>query len=216
MKTYTLLDLIKLILNKWWKVLLVGLASALLFFGGSKLIDRTHYEASNALITTHSMPADTPNDQKQYWIASDQISADILAQKTIRTLISNSEITQQVADSMNQQFPDGPKYTTKNVAGKLKMNSPTNTVITKIIASDTTPERAAALINTTIQISIEHLPNMMANLDQLNTAKDSVAASQTIKTNNISWKKVTLVGFVFGLVLSIVVLLYKDIRRVLK
>lgn len=222
MKNYTLLDLIKLILAKWWQVLLVGVLSALLFFGGAKILNNTHYQATNSLITTHSLPAgtnapinDATDQEEQYWIASDQISADILAQKSIRNLITNSVITKEVADSMNQQFPDGPKYTEASVASKLKMKSPINTVITKITASDSSPKRAAALVNTTIEKSIEHLPSLMANLDQLNSSQETITSKQAVKTNNFSTKKVVLVGLVFGLALAVVILLYKDIRRVL-
>ena len=216
MKTYTLLDLIKLILAKWWQVLSIGLISALLFFVGAKVLNTTHYQASNSLITTHAFPDDTPNDQKQYWIASDQINSDILAQKTIKVLISNSTITKEVADTMNQKFPEGPKYTEKSVAGKLKMSSPVNTVITKITASDSSPDRAAALVNATIESSIKHLPSMMSNLDQLKSSQAKISKSQAVITNNISTRKLTMIGLVFGLTLAAVYLLYKDIRRVLK
>ncbi|MDN6968068.1 capsular biosynthesis protein [Oenococcus sp. UCMA 17063] len=202
MKTYSLLDLLKLIINRWWIWVLTTIVFAAVGFGFAKITHFKIYQATSTLTISHNYAKISQADkQSSGQDAFDLTQSDILLQNSIKSLIKDSTIT------------DNAKKTVHFSSDNVSVNSPDNSVLIKINASAKEPKKAVKIANALSKSTKKILPKILPAAGKVIVAQK---ASETIEWVGPSTKKYTLIGAIFGLVLSGVVLLWNDVKDKLK
>ncbi|MFT8324140.1 YveK family protein [Oenococcus sicerae] len=202
MKTYSLLDLLKLLISKWWIWLLTALVCAAAGFGIAKITQFKSYQATSTLTIAHNYRKLSEADQQgNNTSAFDLTQSDILLQNSIKSLIKDSAIT------------DSAKKKIDFTSSDISVNSPDNTVLIKITASADNKNRAVKIANTLSQSTKKILPKILPAAGKVTVAQKAV---DSVELQGPSSKKFILIGLVFGLVVSGFLLLWNDVKDKLK
>ncbi|OIM07966.1 YveK family protein [Oenococcus oeni] len=202
MKTYSLLDLLKLIISKWWIWVITAIAFAFVGFGFGKITHFKTYQATSTLTVAHNYSkisqADKQNNGQD---AFDLTQSDILLQNSIKSLIKDSAITDNAKKKIDFSSND------------INVNSPDNSVLIKISATAGKAKKAVKIANALSKSTKKILPKILPAAGKVIIAQKAV---ETIESTGPSAKKYALIGAIFGLVLSGVVLLWNDIKDKLR
>ncbi|OIK97420.1 capsular biosynthesis protein [Oenococcus oeni] len=202
MKTYSLLDLLKLIISKWWIWVITAIAFAFVGFGFAKITHFKTYQATSTLTVAHNYSkisqADKQNNGQD---AFDLTQSDILLQNSIKSLIKDSAITDNAKKKIDFSSND------------INVNSPDNSVLIKISATAGKAKKAVKIANALSKSTKKILPKILPAAGKVIIAQKAV---ETIESIGPSAKKYALIGAIFGLVLSGVVLLWNDIKDKLR
>ncbi|WP_439425537.1 Wzz/FepE/Etk N-terminal domain-containing protein [Oenococcus alcoholitolerans] len=202
MKTYSLLDLLKLLINKWWICLLALIIGAAAGYGYAKTKVSRSYTATATLSVAHNY-AQLGQASRQNIGASayDLVQSDILLQTTIRDLISDSAIT---------------KHAQKRVhfsTGDIDVNSPANSVLINITAHNSSSHRAVRIVNALARSTRRLLPEVLPAAGNVVVAKK---ATSTVQVSGPSSKRYAMIGGLALFVITAFLLLWKDIKDKLK
>ncbi|AVI94875.1 putative Capsular polysaccharide type 5 biosynthesis protein cap5A [Oenococcus oeni] len=202
MKTYSLLDLLKLIISKWWIWVITAIVFAFVGFGFAKITHFKTYQATSTLTVAHNYSkisqADKQNNEQD---AFDLTQSDILLQNSIKSLIKDSAITDNAKKKIDFSSND------------INVNSPDNSVLIKISATAGKAKKAVKIANALSKSTKKILPKILPAAGKVIIAQKAV---ETIESTGPSAKKYALIGAIFGLVLSGVVLLWNDIKDKLR
>ncbi|EHN58728.1 MAG: Wzz/FepE/Etk N-terminal domain-containing protein [Oenococcus sp.] len=202
MKTYSLLDLLKLLIKKWWIWLLAAIIFAGFGFAYSRMAAFRTYHANAVLTISHNYSNFGDNDKKNSDAnALDLTQSDILLQNSIQALIKNSAIT------------DDAKKTVAFSSGDVTVTSPDNSVLMHISASAANKRKAVRIVNALAASTKKVLPRILPAAGKVIVAQK---ATNTVRETGPSTRKFTLIGAALGLVLSGAVLLWNDIKDKLK
>ncbi len=202
MKTYSLLDLFKLIISKWWICFVAALFFAIAGFGIAKITESKTFQASTTLTISHNYSKLDQSDEKENTSSAyDLTQSDILLQNSIANLIKNSSIMENAKKKVHFSSRD------------INVNSPDNTVLININVHTTNSHKSVKVANILAKSTKKILPRILPAAGKVIVAKK---ASQTVKYVVPSSKKYSFVGAIFGLVLSGVILLWNDIKDRLK
>ncbi|MDR7239992.1 YveK family protein [Neobacillus drentensis] len=113
--------------------------------------------------------------------------------KTLQVIIKDTTILEKVVQQLNlSQSPE-------EIAGQITVTSVDSSQVVSISVTDTDPERAAKIANTTARVFKEQIPNIMDFKDVRLLSDAKVNPSQINKSQN----NTTLIALIAGLVLGI-------------
>ncbi|WP_461240942.1 YveK family protein [Paucilactobacillus sp. N302-9] len=193
-------DLVKVILKNFWLIIIFVVVGSAGAYGYSKWQNKNVvYEAKRQVVIYHN----NTDQQGQYG----QYTRDIGMMKTYRTIANNELIYRRVATQLKQEGKY--KLSSKEIQNKVKASVKDQTTILTFTANDSNPKLAQTLANKTAE-SYKTIAPKVINIGQVKLLA-SAKNSDITSANGVSTKKYTLLGFIFGAVLGILVAWMKDI-----
>lgn len=189
-ETIGIFELIKLIKNRWYVVLLTSLAGFILAFVVSTFFIHPQYVSSISLLVSRSQTEEEPLQQGE-------INTNIQMISTYRDMIENPVILGKVMEKLPDEVSAGSLY------DKIKVQTQSDSQIFSIRVTDSEPDRAALIANAVAEVfkeSIGQIINVkdMVILSPATPNRQSV--SPDIKFNQV-------VGTIAGAILGIAMVL---------
>lgn len=185
-ETIGIFELIKLIKNKWYIVVLMSVVGFILAFVFSAYIINPQYESSISLLVSRSQTAEEPLQQGE-------INTNIQMIRTYRDMIENPIVLGKV----NEKLPE--KISTESLYEKIEVQTQDDSQIFSIKVTDTDPERASLIANSVAEIFRE-------NIDRIINVKDMVILSPAVpnyQSVSPDVKFNLIVGTIAGAILGI-------------
>ncbi|MGS2779017.1 YveK family protein [Robertmurraya sp. GLU-23] len=123
------------------------------------------------------------------------INADGGQRKTLEVIIKDKTVLEKVITKL------GIERTPESLAQNIQVGSIDDTQVVKINVIDINPERAAAIANTTANVFIEEIPNIMMGFDDVRVLSDAQVNPFPINESNEN--KIIGAAFLCGIVIGI-------------
>ncbi|AND41939.1 YveK family protein [Cytobacillus oceanisediminis] len=122
------------------------------------------------------------------------INAESGYRNTLQVIIKDTIVLDKVIRKLElERSPD-------SLAGSINVDSIDDTQVVKITVTDTNPERAADIANTTAKVFIEEIPNIMGFED---VRVLSEAKINPIPINEDNQNKIIIAAFIFGIIAGV-------------
>lgn len=122
------------------------------------------------------------------------INAESGYRNTLQVIIKDTIVLDKVIRKLElERSPD-------SLAGSINVDSIDDTQVVKITVTDTNPERAADIANTTAKVFIEEIPNIMGFED---VRVLSEAKINPIPVNEDNQNKIIIAAFIFGIIAGV-------------
>lgn len=185
-ETIGIFELLKLIKNKWYVVVLMSIVGFILAFVVSTYIIQPQYVSSISLLVSRSQTREEPLQQGE-------INTNLQMISTYRDMIENPVVLGQVNDKLPEKIP------TEKLYDKIEVQTQDDSQIFSIKVTDSDPERASLIANAVAEIFRE-------SVDRIINVKDMVILSPAIPNKqsvspDIKFNQV--VGTIAGAILGI-------------
>lgn len=190
--------LLRVVWNKLWLIVLSSIAGAIIFLLGTLFLITPQYESSAMFYVN--------NNSLSVGDASFSItSSDITASKS---LVDSYIVILQTRESLNDVIDyAGVDRTYKELIKMITANSVNGTEIFEVIVTSPDPYEAEKIVDAIAYI----LPKRISSIIDGTSAKIVDAAVVAAKPSSPSYTINTLIGFVFGITLSVSVIVLREI-----
>lgn len=128
------------------------------------------YESSSQFIVNQQSSGQSEN------VDLNEIRSNVEIINTYNVIIKSTRILDQVVDELNLSISAGA------LGGKINVANAQNSQVVTITATDTDPETAAAIANTTVEIFQEDIPNLM-NVNNVSVLTEAVVPANPQPVN---------------------------------
>lgn len=197
-ETIGILELMKLIKNKWYVVVLTSVLGFILAFVVSTYFIQPQYVSSISLLVSRSQTEENPLQQGE-------INTNIQMISTYRDMIENPVILGKVSEKLTENVSAASLY------DKIKVQNQSDSQIFSIKVTDSDPDRAASIANAVAEVFKESIGQIINVKDMVilsPATPNSEAVSPDIKFNQVVG---TVAGAILG-VASILIYVMIDTR----
>lgn len=183
-------ELIQLMFQKMWIIILCFILGAVLAFGGTKLLLTPKYSSSATIyILTKTTSVTSLADIQM----GEQLTADF------ETLAKSRPVIEEVIDQV------GLENTYEEVVDMITTSNPEDTRILKITATHENPETAKDIANAMAEVTAERVAYVM-DTDKPNIVENAVVAKNPSSPSTV---KNTAIGALLGAILAVGVILLR-------
>ena len=188
-----LLELLQLMLKRWWLIIGCAVAFAVVAFGYTKIFVTPQYEASSMIYVLSKTTS-----------ISSAVDLQLGKQLTVdfETLATSRPVVEKVIDELDLDT----EY--EDLVSTITVSNPADTQILKISARNTDPVLARDISNAMSDATAEQIATVMVT-DKPSTVEEAVVPKQPISP---SVKKNTLLAGLAGavLVMAVILLTYQE------
>ena len=184
-----LLEIFSLLLRWWWLIILSAVLVGAAGFFVSSFVLPEKYESTTEIYILNNVENVTYSD----------IQMGTQLTKDYAHLITTRDVLEQVIEALDLEETYG------GLAGRISVQTPTDTRIVAITVTDYDPAMAQNIANKVREVASEHITNVMA-IDAVNVAS---VANYPQNPSSPSIPKWTVLGFLIGGVLCAGVILVK-------
>lgn len=177
-----LVEILSLLLRKWWMICLSLIVGASVAFGYTKFFVVPEYQASSMIYVLGKTGVDSINIQ-----LSRQLTSDFI------TLAESRPVIEEVIDTL------GLNMTYEGVSGMILVENPENTSMLKTTVTSTDPKLARDLSNAMSDTMAERIKEVMVT-DKPSMVEKAVIPQRPVTPN---MAKNILLGGIFGVILMI-------------
>lgn len=186
-----LLEVLQVLLSKWWLIILIGITTAMIGFAISFFMISPTYESTTKIYILNK------NDNQTMTYSDVQLGTQLT--KDYSELINSRYVLEEVIQSLKLNLDYN------SLKGKINVSSPADTRIVAITVRDTDPTVAMHIANAIRESASKHISNVM-DIDAVNIVE---SANMPTEKSGPSLSKWTLVGGLIGCVLVCAFILIK-------
>lgn len=190
-----LIDLIRLLIKKFWIIVLVSAIGLLGAFGFTKLFITPKYTSSVQLYVSNAKIIDT-QDRINY----NDITASQKLVSTYGVIIRSNQVLSQVIASESLQ------YTTDRLKRMLSVRSVDGTEIMEILVTTDNPQLSAKIANAIAQIA----PESIKKITKAGTVEVVDQAVPNLNPSSPNTMMNSLIGFLLGAFIAVLYIILKD------
>ena len=191
-----LLQILKVLLRKWWLVLICAVEGALVFFLVTYFFITPQYTASAKLYVNNS----TSIEDISVKLTSSDLSASRSLLDTYAVILKTRRTLEEVIEAA-----DLP-YSYEKLVGMISATDVDGTEIMKISVTSSDPEEARLIANTIVEV----LPKQISKIMHGSTVEVVDLAVTPKGASSPSYKKNILLGFMIGFMISAALVLLLD------
>ena len=184
-----LMELLHVLLNKWWIIILSGILGGLIFIAVTVLFITPQYLSTTKMYVLSKQDSNT--------ITQQDMQTSLSLTKDYAELIKSRTVTEGVITQL------GLDLTHEELLDKMTVDSATDTRILSISVKDKDPYKACEIANSIRDVAANHIKNVM-DIDAVNVVETAnipeEKASPSISKNGI-------IGGILGVFLSVAVVL---------
>ena len=184
-----LLEVMQVLLSKWWLILLIGITTALLGFAISFFLIKPTYESTTKIYILNK------SDNQTVTYSDMQLGAQLT--KDYSELINSRYVLEDVIQSLKLNL----EY--KALRNKVEVSSPTDTRIVAITVTDADPTVAMQIANAIRVSASKHISNVM-DISAVNIVESANMPTEKSGPSLFKW---TLIGGAAGVVLMCAIIL---------
>lgn len=190
-ETIGIFELIKLIKNRWYLVLLTSAIGFMIAFVVSTYFIQPQYSASTSLLVSRSQTEEEP-------LQLGEIQTNIQMISTYRDVIENPVVLEKVMEKLPEGLPAGELF------DKIKVQTQSDSQIFSIHVTDSEPERAAMIANAVAEVFRESIGEII-NVKDMVILAPAVANPQSISPD-IFFNEVvgTIAGAILGIAATLI------------
>lgn len=193
-----LLQILTVIWKKLWIIVLAAILTAAAVFGGTYFVVTPVYEAEAMLYINNSRTAGNPETIS----AADLTAAQSLTE-TYVVILGSKAVLNEIAGQT------GDSYSTDELKNMISATAVNGTELLRISVCSKDPEEASDLANAAASVSAE---KMMETVEG-SSVKIVDQAAIPAKPASPNYLKNMLMGFLIGLLISIGIVIIKDLRN---
>ncbi|MBQ4631005.1 MAG: hypothetical protein IJB70_08495 [Clostridia bacterium] len=198
----SLVKVFEMILKLWWVVLIFAVVVALGAFSISEFLMTPLYTSSSKVYVSNNSAGTVQT------INAADINTRKMLVNTYVEILSGDDFLNQVAAEFNKQHEGKWAVSGSGIKGGLKMGSANETEVLSIKYSDTSPEKAQAVL----KMILEKAPNEVKEVirgDCAVSVIDNASLPRTISYPDTRTN--TIVGLFLGIVLGIAVIFIREL-----
>lgn len=184
-----LMELLHVLLNRWWIIILSGILGGLIFIAATVLFITPQYLSTTKMYVLSKQDSNT--------ITQQDMQTSLSLTKDYAELIKSRTVTEGVITQL------GLDLTHEELLDKMTVDSATDTRILSISVKDEDPYKACEIANSIRDVAANHIKNVM-DIDAVNVVETAnipeEKASPSISKNGI-------IGGILGMFLSVAVVL---------
>lgn len=204
-QSVNLLEVIKVLLKKWWVIAICTVIGALSFFGVSFVKYTPTYTATAKMyVNNNSLSIGSA----QVSITTGDLNTSTGLVKLYSTILKSYLVLDQVGEDLADQNPDNELYQNLSYAtlvNKISCGSVDTTPVFYISVVDTDPQRAIDIAN----MITRDLPDQISTVIEGTSAK-VVDNARVARRNATGLTKKTMIGAILGFVASVAVVFVID------
>ena len=185
-----LTELIKLLFQKMWIIILCFIIFGAAAFAGTKLLMKPMYSSSSMIYVLTQTEEQTSLSDVQM---GEKLTVDFI------TLAKSRPVIETVNKKLKLD------YTYEKLEGMVEVTNPEDTRILKFTATHEDPKVAKDIANTMAKAAIDRVASVM-NVDEPNIVEEAVAAK---KPSSPSTVKNTVIGAMLGAILAVGIILLR-------
>ncbi|WP_137602331.1 Wzz/FepE/Etk N-terminal domain-containing protein [Paucilactobacillus nenjiangensis] len=198
-KTVTFGEIMNYMVKRSWIVVVSAFVFALIFGGYAKMNKSTTYTATSQIIISHEYSGVSRKD--------DLFKLDMDMAPTYEKLETNSTILKQVVNKYNQTYKHGKRLKIANLKN-IEIKGTAGSLTYDVAASANNATRAVRIVNIFNQVLKDNLYSLVPNAGEVHILEKSTNSNVKAESTP-SLKKYAVLGFVTGVVTSILLLLVK-------
>lgn len=184
-----LLELLQVLLSKFWIILLAGLVAGLAFIAGTILFITPQYQSTTKMYVL--------NQQDNSTLTQQDMQTSLSLTKDYAELIKSRTVTEGVIAQLNLDLSH------EELLKKTTVDSTTDTRILSITVQDADPYEACKIANAIRDVAANHIKNVM-NIDAVNIVE---TANIPEEKSSPSISKNGIIGGLLGVLLAVAVIL---------
>lgn len=184
------LEIINILLNRFWIVLGAGLLAAVIGFIISKFVLTPTYESTTKIYIL--------NKSENMTVTYSDVQMGTQLTKDYAELINSRYVLETVIQQLSLSETE---Y--KDLLKKVSVNTPTDTRIVSITVTDIDPKNAQDIANCIREVAGEHIQNVM-DIDAVNVVEEANLPTSKAGPSVVKW---TVVGGMLGVFLVCVTIL---------
>lgn len=185
-----LLEIINILLRKFWIILGIGLLAAMIGFVISKFVLTPTYESTTKIYIL--------NKSENTTVTYSDVQMGTQLTKDYAELINSRYVLEMVIQQLSL-----PETEYKDLLKKVSVNTPTDTRIVSITVTDIDPQQAQDIANCIREVAGEHIQNVM-DIDAVNVVEEANLPTTKAGPSVIKW---TAVGGMLGVFLVCAIIL---------
>lgn len=154
-ETISLKEIFEVIKKRFLLILAIVLGAALVAAVVSFFVLTPKYEASSQFIVNQKQQDSTP----QYNVNDIRTNVELIS--TYNVIITNSAILDEVVDILDLN------YSTGALAKNIKVSSEQDSQVVTVTTTDPSPQMAADIVNTTVEVFQDKIPQIMDGADNV-------------------------------------------------
>ena len=182
-------EILHVLLNKIWVILLAGIIAALAVIAGTLLFITPQYESTTKMYVLSKQDSNT--------LTSQDMQTSLSLTKDYAELIKSRTVTEGVITQLNLDM------THEQLLKKMSVDSATDTRILSISVRDEDPYEACEIANAIRDVAANHIKNVM-DIDAVNVVETANIPEQKVSP---SVAKNGVIGGVFGAAVAIAIVL---------
>lgn len=196
MKSYSIHDIVKIIIKDLLVIIVLGLLFGLALWGYAKHKQSVTYTAERNILVGHT------GKNRHIHYQNSQVNADLSKTQTYSDIIQDRLVT-------NQAYKKLPKSVKKNVSREdvksdIHVDNHPQSLVLTIKVHAKTPKQAAAIANSTAKATQQQLPKVDASAGKVKPLAPASSKNAEMK-KSISAKKYGILGLAFGVLLGMVI-----------
>lgn len=183
------LELLHVLLNKFWIILLTGIVGGLAFIAVTILFITPQYKSTTKMYVL--------NQQDNNTLTQQDMQTSLSLTKDYAELIKSRTVTEGVIAQLNLDL------THEELLNKMAIDSATDTRILSITIEDADPYEACKIANSIRDVAANHIKNVM-NIDAVNVVEPANIPEQK---SSPSISKNGIIGGLLGVLLAVAIIL---------
>lgn len=186
-------ELLSILAEAWWAILLSGIAAAVIFFAGTKLFIVPEYESVTKIFVL--------SQEDGNYLTSTDLQLSSYLTKDYAELIKSRTVAEEVIERLELEVT--PESLLRMVTVELK----SDTRVVTIVVKDRDPELAQKLANAVREASAKQILEVMG-VQAVNVVDEANLPEDPSSPNVL---KNTLLGFAWGCLIAIALILFRHL-----